>query len=111
MTPKVFIPQLVKKYDTKLRAFVPVHNFDSAASFGVLRVILDKSDDPMFLPTLTRKIQDALEDFTYDDYFVAVGDPSVISVCSGIILRRQDYFKMLKWDKKMTQYITMEVQL
>lgn len=111
MNARVFIPQLVEKYDHKLRAFVPVHNFASAASFGTLTTILDKTDDPMFLPHLTDKIKDALRYFTVDDYFVAVGDPSVISVCSGIILRSQDFFKMLKWDKKMSQYITMEVQL
>jgi hypothetical protein len=110
MTNKVFIPQLVERWDHKTHGFVPVHDFTSAALHGNIVTILDKADEPLFLNTVMPKIREKLEDFGYDDYFVAVGDPSVIAICSGIILRQQDYFKMLKWDKKMALYIPLEIR-
>lgn len=111
MMPRVFIPQLVERWDHVTRGFVPVYDFSSAATFGALSPILEKGDDPMFIASLTQKIQDALKDFADSDYFVAVGDPSVIAVCAGIILRKHDRFCMLKWDKKMSCYIPVEVRL
>src|SRR5690349_16600252 len=102
--PRVFIPQLVERFDSKAGRNVPVFDFTSAAAYGTLTPILDKDDDPMFLARITPKIREALADFHEDDYFVAVGDPSVIAVCSGLILRRRKALKMLKWDKKLGRY-------
>lgn len=108
--PRVFIPQLVKKYDRKSGGFVYVHDFSSAAEFGALTEILPKDADPLFLTDHIPTINAALKDFLPScDYFVAVGDPSVIAVCAGIILREWTSFRMLKWDKKINRYITLEI--
>jgi hypothetical protein len=107
--PRVFIPQLVERFDNRTGRNVPVFDFTSAAAYGTLTPILDKDDDPLFLARITPKIRDALADFNDEDYFVAVGDPSVIAVCSGLILRRRKTLKMLKWDKKLARYLTLEV--
>lgn len=107
--PRVFIPQLVERYDPAAGHKVPAFDFTKAAAYGSLTVILEKEDDPLFLARITPKIKEALADFGEDDFFVAVGDPSVIAVCAGLILRKHDKFNMLKWDKKMTRYITLEV--
>lgn len=108
--PRVFIPQIVEKYDHDRGIRVPVFDLTSAAAFGSLIPILDAQDNPMFLSVITEKIVAALEGFTEGDYFVAVGDPSVIALCAGIILRKQKSLKMLKWDKKLTQYLTLELK-
>lgn len=107
--PRVFIPQLVERFDAKMGRSVPMFDFTSAAVFGTLTPILDKDDDPLYLARLTPKIRTALADFDGEDYFVAVGDPSVIAVCAGLILRRRARFNMLKWDKKLSRYLTLEV--
>jgi len=110
-TPRVFIPQLVERFDQSMGRRVPVFDFTEAAAFGQLTPILAPEDDPMFLTMHMPKIDASLTDFGPDDYFLAAGDPSVMAVCAGIILRRQSSMKMLKWDKKLTRYITLEVKL
>ena len=108
---RVFIPQITEHYDTHARRFVPTFDFSSAAVFGQLTPILDRSDDSMFLPSLMGKIGDVLADFQPDDYFIAVGDPSVIAACSGFIFQKWNAMKMLKWDKQLKQYIQLEIEL
>lgn len=109
--PRVFIPQISEHYDKHAGRFVPTFDFSSAAVFGQLTPILDRADDPMFLPTLMGKIGAALDDFRPDDYFIAVGDPSVIAACSGFIFQKWNAMKMLKWDKHLKQYIQLEIDL
>lgn len=108
--PRVFIPQVVERFDHVANRFVPVFDLTEAATFGSLTTILDKNDDPMFLAQVTDKIRDALATFGENDYFVAIGDPSVVAICAAIILRRQSTIKMLKWDKKLSRYLTLELK-
>lgn len=107
--PRVFIPQVVERFDYKTGRVVPVFDLTSAAAFGSLTPILENDDDPLFLARITPKIREALADFGDEDYFVAIGDPSVIAICAALILRRRKTMKMLKWDKKLSRYLTLEL--
>ncbi len=109
--PRVFIPQLVERWDATVERFVPAFNFTSAASYGTLTPILDREDNPLFLARITAKIKDVLKDFNEDDFFVAVGDPSVIAICAGFILRRSRNLKLLKWDRKLGRYIVLDINM
>ena len=106
---KVFLPQVVEKFDVSKQAMAPSFDFSAAAQFGQLTPILDNDDDPIFLARITDKIRKALVEFTDNDYLLAVGDPAVIAVCAGIILRRHKTLKMLKWDRKLRIYNELEV--
>lgn len=110
MISRVFLPQVVHRFDEKKGVMVPSYDFSEAAKFGQLTPILDPDDDPMFLAKLTAKIKIALADFNEDDYLIAVGDPTVIAVCSGIILSRLPSMKMLKWDRKISTYMPLEIK-
>ena len=109
MTARVFIPQLVERFDQGTGRLVPVFDFSAAASFGQLTPILEPSDNIQFLAHLAPKIRKALQDFGPDDYFVAVGDPTVIAICAGIIFRRNQRANILKWDRKLSIYNNIEV--
>jgi hypothetical protein len=110
--PRVFLPQVPERRDIDSGEFKPVFDFSTAGSFGVLTPILDPKDNPVFLARLTEKIREALNDFdTEKDSFLAVGDPSVIAVCAGLILRKRKKFVMLKWDKRVHRYIAMEINV
>lgn len=109
--PKVFIPQITERWDAVNEVSVPTFDFTSATTYGTLNVILEKDDNPLFIARITAKIREALKKFTEDDYFVAVGDPSVIAICAGIILRRSNRMKLLKWDKKLSRYILLEINV
>lgn len=108
--PRVFVPQVFEKFNEARQRFEPVFDLSTAAVFGTLTPILNPTDNPIYLARLTSRIREALKDFDCErDHFLAIGDPSLIAVCSGLILRRQQQFKMLKWDKKMGRYIVMEI--
>jgi hypothetical protein len=106
---RVFIPQLVERYDQATGRMTPVFDFSAAAHFGQLTPILEKSDNVQFLAFLAPKIRKALSDFGPDDHFLAVGDPTVIAMCAGIIFRRQQKVSFLKWDRVLKMYNSIEV--
>lgn len=108
-TSKVYIPHIVERYDVDKKSMVPAFDFSAAAQFGQLTPILDKDDDVIFLARITSKIRKVLADFNENDHLLAVGDPAVIAVCAGIILRRQKTLKLLKWDRKLRIYHNLEV--
>jgi hypothetical protein len=106
---KVFIPQIVEKYSEQNNRMDVLYDFSDAERFGELTAILEPTDNQLFLALITPKIRSVLKNFTDEDYFVAVGDPAVIAICAGIILRRHKKLKMLKWDRRMKMYISLEV--
>jgi len=109
MIERVFIPQIVERIDPSTGRHVPVHDFSPAAQFGQLTPILGPEDNPMYLARITPKIREALEDFGDHDHLLAVGDPSVIGICCGLILRRRKTLSMLKWDNRSKIYIRLEI--
>ncbi len=110
--PRVFIPQVVERYNDRKERFEPVFDLSSATAFGMLTPILNPTDNPIYLARLTARIRESLKDFDGErDSFLAIGDPSLIAVCAGLILRRNQQFKMLKWDKHMGRYIVMDINV
>src|ERR1700692_2817423 len=101
MISKVFLPQVVQRFDHSTGSMMPAFDFSAAAQYGQLTPILEETDDAMFLARITPKMRAALEDFKEGDYLLAVGDPAVIAVCAGLILRRFKRLNMLKWDRKL----------
>ena len=108
--PKVFLPKVVEKFDVSAARYKPAYDFSVAAQYGMLTEILTKDDDVNFLSSHIPKIREALADYQADDFFIAVGDPSLIAVCAGIILRKHPSMKMLKWDRKMHVYFIVEIK-
>lgn len=107
---RVFIPQVTERFDHSANRMVPAFDFSAAAHFGQLTPILDVSDNVQFLAYLAPKIRKVLADFGPDDHFVAVGDPTVIAMCAGIIFQRQRKVSILKWDRGLKMYNSIEVQ-
>jgi hypothetical protein len=111
MISRVFLPQVVMRYSEAAGKPIPLFDFSAAEQFGQIVPILDDSDNPLFLTRLMPKIKKSLADFSPNDYFLAVGDPAVMSVCAGIIMRRQASIKLLKWNRRLTVYTPMEINL
>jgi len=107
--PRVFIPQIVHRYDHLKHDMVPAFDFSAAAMFGQLTPILSAGEDTAYLCLITPQICAALADFKEGDYFLAVGDPAVIAICSGVILRQVNKMNLLKWDRKTQVYFNMEI--
>ena len=109
MNAKVFLPQIAERYDAVKQSMVRLFDFSAATQFGQLVPILSPEDDMLFLSHSAEKIRSVLADFTEQDYFLAVGDPIIIAMCASVILRRQKTLKMLKWDRRLKIYTSLEV--
>lgn len=105
----VYIPNIVRRMEGgKLR---PVFDFTPAASFGKLKEIIEEFDDLLFTDHTAAKVASTLADFKPGDYLLAVGDPTAIALCAGILFRKHECVNMLKWDRKSRKYIELELKL
>lgn len=111
MTKKVFIPHVTTRWCETSHKKVPAFDLSPAAAHGMLMPILEPDDNPSYLARITPKIVSALEEFNEGDFLLAVGDPSVIAVCAGVILRKHNNMNLLKWDRKLGIYIALEIKL
>ncbi|QRE00408.1 hypothetical protein [Burkholderia phage BCSR52] len=106
---KVYIPQLPFKFDHAVSRRVPQFDITPAMQFGQLEMVLDETDDSRLLARLTPKIRERLQQFTENDFMIAIGNPAVIAICASIVLRRQKRLKMLQWNAKLGMYYEMEL--
>lgn len=135
MEPRVFIPQIAERFipdtpeEQERRAqydrdagreprsngygrLKPLFDFTPAAAFGQLTPVLEPRDNPMMIARISPRIAEVMESFNPEtDYFIPVGDPAVIAICTGLILRRTSKFKMLKWDRHTRMYVTLEINV
>lgn len=113
--PRVFVPQVPVKFAGEVEGvaiFKPVFDLSTATVFGSITPVLGQNDNVMFLARLTAEINRKMSDFDCErDYFLAIGDPSLCAICAGLILRKRTHFKMLKWDKRMTRYIVLDINV
>lgn len=109
--PRVFIPQVTERFDHTLERRVPTFDLSPAATFGDLIPVLDAGDNPLLANHFMGKMKSRLEDFAPGDFLLATGDPVVIAACSAIIAAKVSTFTVLKWDRKLTCYIPMQLTL
>jgi hypothetical protein len=104
---RVFIPQISLRYVAETQSFRPAFNFSPAAQFGTLTPILEPDDDPLMIARITDKVKRALADYKETDYFLATGNPTVIAICAGVIMRKHSVLQMLQWDKQLKAYLPL----
>lgn len=46
---------------------------------------------------------------TGDDYLALVGDPVKIAICAVVAAERTGKVKLLRWNKRSTEYVPIEV--
>lgn len=105
----VYIPNMVRRVDKGV--LKSAFDFTKAASFGNLKEILGEFEDFLFVDRIVDHAEKALASFQDGDYLLAVGDPTVIAICSGILFRAKKKVNMLKWDRKSRAYIPLEISL
>ena len=53
-------------------------------------------------------LQDSLKDFSDDDYLLAIGNPTAMVMAGIIASQNNKKLKMLYWDSKVKDYISVE---
>lgn len=109
---RVFIVQEPMKWDRDAQAMVSVFNFNMAAQYGDLKVMLPGGQVALSTAPTIFKLKEQLRDFCDDDYIVPAGDPSAIAMAVAIAsANNHGRFKLLKYDRDARAYIKVDVDI
>lgn len=109
---KVYAPQLPSRFDASTRLWIPSINIDPARKFGEVVVMLPPNANRAHTVPLVQAMKEQMRDFAPEDYVIAVGDPSLIAAAACIAAKKTGGFlRMLKWDRQMSEYLPVEMQL
>jgi hypothetical protein len=106
---RVFIPQLPSKFDRDINRWVPNVNTAAAAKFGELVIMVPPEASRLSIMEQIELVNDAMMDFNEQDWYVALGDPTFISIVAYIAgTRTRGRMRMLKWDKQTADYLPID---
>lgn len=109
---KVYAPQIPGKRDAATRLWVPSINIDPARQYGEVVVMLPPNANRLHIAPLVAALKEQMENYTANDYLVAVGDPSLIAAAACIATKRTGgLLRILKWDRLASAYLPVEVEL
>lgn len=111
LAPSVFVPQEPSRWDPALQMHVPSVNLRPAMKYGTLKVLMPPNISVMFASPTIQALKERLAGSTPDDFLVAVGDPTLMASCAGILLRKHGRLNLLKWDRRESQYALVEIVL
>lgn len=110
--PKVYAPQQPSRFDSAFNMWVPLFPMTEARKFGELVVMLPPNYSSTMGAPLVQAIKERMNDFTEEDYLIAVGDPTLIAAAAGIAFRKTGgRLKLLKWDRHTKDYLVVELSL
>ena len=109
---KVYAPQQPSRFDTSLRLWVPTMNMEPAKKYGELVVMLPPNANRLHTEPLCEALRERMDNFTKDDYLIAIGDPSIIAASACIAARKTGgLLRLLKWDRLTSDYIFVELRV
>lgn len=111
--PRVFVVQQPAKLNRD-GVWKPIFDIRPARMFGELRFILLRPGNLYLdtLPTILNHMQSVLADFNDGDYLLPTGEPVAIAaaaMCAAQV--NGGRVKLLKWDKRLNNYQTVQVNL
>lgn len=109
---RVFVPQVPSRFDVSVQLWVPTVNLSPAEQYGEVVIMLPPDAARLHVAPLVTAMRERMEDFTEQDYIVAVGDPSLIAAAAVIATHKaHGKLRILKWDRMRAQYIPVEMEL
>ena len=96
------------KRDSKTGQWIQAFDLKPAEKFGELKVLLPHGSLPIDTKPLVSSLKISLENFTSEDYLLAIGNPTAM-VIAGIIAsdKTDGDLKMLYWDNKIKDYMSV----
>lgn len=109
---RVFIVQEPMKLDKPSGQMVSVFNFNKAAEYGELMIMLPAGQVGLSpAPTIFR-LNECLADFGDEDYLLAAGDTAAIAIASMIAAsKNRGRVKLLKYDRDARSYIRVDIDI
>jgi len=80
-------------------------DLSDAKKYGQLRAVFSNPRKPYDTDAMVGKARHVLESWADGDYLLMIGDPTLCSVCMGIVLEQTGNVNVLSWDRNTFQYI------
>lgn len=110
--PKVFVPQQPSRYDSATQLWVPTVNLDPASKHGQIIVLLPPEANRLHTAPLVEVLKERMAGYSDEDFIVAVGDPTLMVAAACIAAKRtHGLVRMLKWDRRAGDYVSVEIRL
>jgi hypothetical protein len=93
--------------------FEDKYNFQKASIYGNVKIILTSDRTSPLVPSpAIFQLQQALKNFSDEDYLLPVGNPAFVAAAGAIAAKNNGgRFKMLIWDKRAASYIESPIQI
>lgn len=110
---KVFIIQVPHRKDAATGMWVPMFNINAASEFGEVVVVIPNTISIFQMSEVVKYLRNELSGYNFErgDSIVPCGDPTIIAASGSIIAERNKRYKLLKWDKNISRYTPLEVNL
>jgi hypothetical protein len=111
--PIVFVTQIPTKRDNATGMLIPTVNIAPATEHGEIKTLLPSSINFFATADLIRQLKESLKDYSFarGDSIIALGDPVIIAACCAIIARNNSRFYLCKWDRVITRYLKIEINV
>lgn len=107
---KVYVPQVPSRFDQDVKAWVPTVDLTSAQRFGEIVVVTQPQAYRMAVSQLVPAMKYKMADFAAADYLIALGDPTIMITAALIAASHTGgRVKLLKWDRRLSDYIELEI--
>lgn len=109
---RVFIPHEPRVRDRDTGEWRPMIDLSPARAYGPITILFGENTVGLNTVPMVRMLKRKLSDFSDDDWIVCVGDPSLIATTAAVAAQvNRGRYKLLKWDKRLRNYIEVEVDL
>ena len=107
----VYLPQRPMMKDST-GAWIPKWDLSSAGEYGTIVPVLSSQAKPFNSAPIIAEIKAALENYSDDDYIIAIGNPALLSWCVAIAAWYNGGFtRMLQWSSIDKKYLVIEANL
>ncbi len=113
VSPVVFVTQVPTRRDRETAKLIPSVNIGPAAEFGTLHIIFPAAAAFYASAELVRQMRTTLRayNFARGDSLLALGDPAILAVAGSVLALTTRQYRVLKWDRRTSRYISVEISL
>lgn len=106
--PTVFVPQVPsRQIDGN---WMPQVDLSAAGKFGRVEIMLPPGANRLLVTQMYEVVREKLRDFGPEDWILALGDPSIYAAAACYATKRNNgTLRLLKWDRKTSDYLPMEL--
>jgi hypothetical protein len=108
----IYVTQVPANFDATSGRWAPRIDLAPLAEWGEHRVLIPPGVNFVSAEPLVGMMREGLASFEPErDYFLPLGDPTVMAVGMGVMGQMVRRFRMLKWDRYERVYVPMWIDL